>query len=39
MCYTNKMKENIVQNIDNNKFKNKEMEKKVNHAKKILIKI
>ena len=39
MCYTNKMKENIVQNIDNNKFKNPEMEKKVNHAKKILIKI
>ena len=33
------MKENIVQNIDNNKFKNSEMEKKVNHAKKILIKI
>ena len=39
ICYINKMKENIVQNIDNNKFKNKEMEKKVNHAKKILIKI
>ena len=39
MCYTNKMKENIVQNIDNNNFKNPEMEKKVNHAKKILIKI
>ena len=39
MCYTNKMKENIVQNIDNNKFKNPEMEKKVNHAKKFLIKI
>ena len=39
ICYINKMKENIVQNIDNNKFKNPEMEKKVHHAKKILIKI
>ena len=33
------MKENIVQNIENNKYKNPEMEKKVNYAKRILIKI
>ena len=39
ICYINKMKENIVQNIENNKYKNPEMEKKVNYAKRILIKI
>ena len=39
ICFINKMKENIVQNIENNKFTNEEMEHKVKYAKRILKKM
>ena len=39
ICFINKMKENMEQNIENNKFTNEEMEHKVKYAKRILKKM
>ena len=39
ICFVNKMKENLICNIENTKFSNENMEQKVKYAKRILKKI